>query len=490
MTSPTYRMDPIDQSVVAKEEEQHQMASYHDMTAQTRSTEIQCSQSAAFAFPYSHFAMMYIDRNGELQLEASNSITGGEKSIFTEEIQDRFLRLVNGEWQPHLQNFHSGLQSSWYHPSQPRPASLIPCEWQSHQNKRHRRNLRRVDSAIGHEWEPSSPSPSVKRTAIRVGQRSLLRSYYEKAFEYFQQLNCRVIAKAFVKLVEPRKQVNHPYNGRKTTAGSTQRMDPELTKPKWWPAGVTHKEPDHLLKAERIRLLVHILCELRDSHGITADKLKDAGQDVRRQILPSTRLQVLDEIYYVREMEELYLDGKISGDTIVHVSHVHMDEELQELQEQVDSEGIHNTLVPTITVQEDVPLLPDTHSVNRSNGHIPLTSDDHRPQSMGGHPKSKRPANQDCYLPLSPASSPSVSRKSSLERSLSTYSSDIDPSMLSSNHSTKNLTAPKGFHSGGSSSVPDYFAHQLMAQSTAQNPHSGFWNTLPNFHAQLAFPGY
>lgn len=64
--------------------------------------------------------------------------------------------------------------------------------------------------------------------------------------------------------------------------------------------------------ADRIRLLVHILCELRESHGITADKLKDAGQDVRRQIMPAERIQVLDEIYYVRDMEELYLDGKIS----------------------------------------------------------------------------------------------------------------------------------------------------------------------------------
>lgn len=153
------------------------------------------------------------------------------------------------------------------------------------------------------------------------------------AFENFQQLNCRAIAKAFVKLVEPRKQVNHPYNGRSTTAGMSQRVDPELTKPQWWPEGIRHREPDHLLKfgeilqaesencaqniptdidhIERIRLLVHILCELKESHNITSEKLKDAGQDVRRAIVPEERLQVLDEIYYVRDMEELYLDGKI-----------------------------------------------------------------------------------------------------------------------------------------------------------------------------------
>lgn len=81
-----------------------------------------------------------------------------------------------------------------------------------------------------------------------------MRKYYEKAFDAFQQLNCRVIAKAFIKLVEPRKQVNHPYNGRKPASGFSpeQRPDPELTKPKWWPSGVTHKEPDHLLKAGKL----------------------------------------------------------------------------------------------------------------------------------------------------------------------------------------------------------------------------------------------
>lgn len=62
---------------------------------------------------------------------------------------------------------------------------------------------------------------------------------------------------------------------------------------------------------ERIRLLIHILRELRESHGITAEKLREAGQDVRRQIVPTERLRVLDEIYYVRQAEERYLSGEI-----------------------------------------------------------------------------------------------------------------------------------------------------------------------------------
>lgn len=61
-------------------------------------------------------------------------------------------------------------------------------------------------------------------------------------------------------------------------------------------------------------MLVHILCELRGSHAITVDKLKEADQSIRRQILPAERLQVLDEIYNVREEEEAYLDGRTGMD--------------------------------------------------------------------------------------------------------------------------------------------------------------------------------
>ena len=89
---------------------------------------------------------------------------------------------------------------------------------------------------------------SHQRASISVKERGLLRLYYEKIFQNLQQTNCRIIAKAYIKLVEPRKQVNYPYNGRKIVEGRTQQLDPEATKPPWWPRGVSHREPDHLPK--------------------------------------------------------------------------------------------------------------------------------------------------------------------------------------------------------------------------------------------------
>jgi hypothetical protein len=56
-----------------------------------------------------------------------------------------------------------------------------------------------------------------------------------------QQSACKIIGKAFVKLIEPKKQTYYPY-----TKGNAQA-------PPWWPdtkgkGSVRHKEPDHLPK--------------------------------------------------------------------------------------------------------------------------------------------------------------------------------------------------------------------------------------------------
>lgn len=77
--------------------------------------------------------------------------------------------------------------------------------------------------------------------------------YYESAFDYFLQLNCRVVAKAFIKAIEPKKKSKYPYNGKKPRS---RPYDPEKNKPKWWPSDVNHKEPDHLFKEGTLASLV------------------------------------------------------------------------------------------------------------------------------------------------------------------------------------------------------------------------------------------
>ncbi|KAJ5769728.1 uncharacterized protein N7511_001779, partial [Penicillium nucicola] len=239
-----------------------------------------------------HFALIYIDREGNLRHETSTSISDSAQAILSPRVIGEFLQAV-------AESSERGFSTPALPDSQPlipqtsSLAPLVPGTAKIRANLQRRRK----------SWT-GEHSLAAQTATIAVNNKSLLRKYYEKVFQNLQQTNCRVIAKAYVRLVEPRKQAQYPYNGRKTVAGKTQQLSPEETKPPWWPPGVSHREPDHLPKAERIALLVHILCELRTSHRITAQKLKDAGQPIQQHISPIERLQLLDEIYRVKEEEE------------------------------------------------------------------------------------------------------------------------------------------------------------------------------------------
>ncbi|KAI3113248.1 hypothetical protein CBS147330_9870 [Penicillium roqueforti] len=127
-----------------------------------------------------------------------------------------------------------------------------------------------------------------------------------------------MVAKAFIKFIEPRKQVRHPYNGGKprgSAPGTTG--DPEKTKPEWWPPGVMHKEPDHLRKEHRIELLLHIIRKL-GSYGITADKLKDVAGDTKRSLKHASHVEIIYEILRVRRMEERFERGEIGANMVIY----------------------------------------------------------------------------------------------------------------------------------------------------------------------------
>ncbi|KAJ5930231.1 hypothetical protein N7466_005724 [Penicillium verhagenii] len=304
-----------------------------------------------------HFALIYIDRDGNLRHEASPSIANSREAILSPRVTDAFLQAVAMSGEPGPSHSQSSPQITvGVQGLLPSQMSQVSSSSEPRGMERHRRVAPAPQGSSRdptiwpaqqqEPWPPGpsqwTPSPQTTQRAqpwneettlasslkslICVRDKEFLLRYYEKVFQNLQQTNCRVLAKAYVKLVEPRKQVNYPYNGRKIVDGRTQQLNPEETKPPWWPLGVSHREPDHLPKAalyspslemltislfeERIRLLVYLLCELRTSYGITARRLKEADQPIRRQITPVERLQMMDEIYEVREEEEKFLDGK------------------------------------------------------------------------------------------------------------------------------------------------------------------------------------
>ena len=87
--------------------------------------------------------------------------------------------------------------------------------------------------------------PVVKAQQLTVGDEAEVEAFYNTRFKDMQQSSCKVMGKAFVKLVEPKKQTHHPY-----TKGDDKA-------PPWWPkttgaSYVRHKEPDHLLRPGKI----------------------------------------------------------------------------------------------------------------------------------------------------------------------------------------------------------------------------------------------
>ena len=82
------------------------------------------------------------------------------------------------------------------------------------------------------------------RKGIKIGNAGDVGLFYETRFKNCQQTACKLMAKAWVKAVEPKKQSTHPYTGSDEKA------------PDWWPKPwgptkedkVRHKEPDHLYK--------------------------------------------------------------------------------------------------------------------------------------------------------------------------------------------------------------------------------------------------
>lgn len=120
-----------------------------------------------------------------------------------------------------------------------------------------------------------------------------VRAHVESCFKAVQQLQCKAIAKQYIKVLEPKKQSNHPYK-----LG-------DASKPSWWPAGVRHIEPDHLRKNERLKLLLAIVF-----HPDADFKKYKASTEGSLNLGPR-KTKLLDEIYFVVDSWKKYRQGEL-----------------------------------------------------------------------------------------------------------------------------------------------------------------------------------
>ncbi|KAK2738584.1 hypothetical protein FQN55_000461 [Onygenales sp. PD_40] len=254
---------------------------------------------------HKHYALIYLDEAGQVQYEFSLSMQPFRNRLFPVHLKGHFLQCAN----------KAPVSGSTI----PRPlprlyGANVPTRKPSIPLKRQRlqQYMEESDSEEDFQDDPGD------RIGLQIGDEARIIAYYEDALKAFQQLNCRQIAKAYIKAIEPRKQANFPYNGGKVAPG--EQRDPEKTRPPWWPIDVIHREPDHLRKTDRIKLLIHILRNLGEK-GVTVGLLREAGEEVQqRQVQPPEKSAVLEEIYRVREWEERYERGQIDATTLVYVT--------------------------------------------------------------------------------------------------------------------------------------------------------------------------
>lgn len=107
-----------------------------------------------------------------------------------------------------------------------------------------KRNVRRSTSSSG-ESNDVVLQEEVEYKGLDITNEEEVNTFFETRLRQMQQLVCKVVAKCWIKVIEPKKQSNFPYNRG------------EESKPSWWPANARHKEPDHLMKPGMIFNLAH-----------------------------------------------------------------------------------------------------------------------------------------------------------------------------------------------------------------------------------------
>ncbi|WFD34382.1 hypothetical protein MCUN1_001221 [Malassezia cuniculi] len=126
--------------------------------------------------------------------------------------------------------------------------------------------------------------------------------FFELRFSQLQQVMCKMVAKAWIKVIEPKKQTRCPYNKG------------EEGRPAWWPADVRHKEPDHLMKPERHALLIAML----RTGQVRVARLQLATAEVVA-LIKAGKVSLLMDIYRLAREEERLRDTGADMDTPITI---------------------------------------------------------------------------------------------------------------------------------------------------------------------------
>ncbi|KAI1501260.1 hypothetical protein F5X99DRAFT_207262 [Biscogniauxia marginata] len=323
--------------------------------------------------------------------------------------------------------------------------------------------------------QPPVSSSSSKR-GITVSDEKELWAFYEQRFKNIQQSACKLIAKAWVKAVEPKKQSTHPYTGSDEKA------------PDWWPKPwgptkderVRHKEPDHLYKRERVYLLNHILRMIVEpTHkqhqsiqklNLNVSQLEEITNEALSSFFtdkdnPSNMMKkpYLKEIFRVARVEERYKDGQIDPTTTVFVmsddrlsqGYMSDTEELGPIRDDNTDQNptpISSSASPQRANQQQS-LIPQTQSTDQSPSHLPgdnfagempVRGTQYSHQVLGSEIGAERPGYVE---------GPNIASQPSLHPSNNMGLHDIYPPQHESSRRSSMYTSPSDFASPATPSL-------------------------------------
>ncbi|KAK0101071.1 hypothetical protein ONS95_012943 [Cadophora gregata] len=335
---------------------------------------LEAAITQSLGLPPKHWALTVQHSTGEVKNFTSSSLAPYCDEILTIKFTKKFKKYTERADGPKSQQveYNSGYYSEESSTSL-RPQSRVGYhDWDSDESgdlvlvqKGKRRQPHWTPDSEESEEELFAPLPNTKQkpTTLRIGNEKELEKFYHARFTELQNTPCKILAKAFVKAVEPRKQSRYPYSKGQINA------------PPWWPAlsgtnSVRHKDPDHLFKQERIQLLVHILRMSMEPVASQHPSFQD--QDINIQKLEGVssealfswfidpenpenmfRAPLMRELFTVAKYEERYKNGEIDADTEISVMYLGSLEEESGEDEDEDVAVIDMHAAPTSTVVEN-----------------------------------------------------------------------------------------------------------------------------------------
>lgn len=106
------------------------------------------------------------------------------------------------------------------------------------------------ESVIKYDNEPTKGENTYKTIHLPLDKPIAIEKYLNSALKLLRQVPCKTIAKVWIKVIEPKKKTKYPY------------IKGNLTRPAWWPKEVEHREPDHLQKPDRLKLMCAIITQV------------------------------------------------------------------------------------------------------------------------------------------------------------------------------------------------------------------------------------